>query len=452
MHFTFLRLMECPYCGSDFRAEVVIEKKDDELVNGCVQCECSEYPVLEGILILKERAVNGKIIELIKENKTEEAATLYLSVDSFERSILLERSNLSPLPVPSSVSHALGRMASRYAKGKAEPASKALYKRFSDENLTLFNLLGNNFVFPTYDTYTKQRFSVESLWSLYPFLPLIKKEHGRILDLCCGTGQTSFILSESVQPQELCCADSEFRNLYLAKKYFAQKAEFVCLDANLHLPFKNGTFSSILVADAFFLIRSHVSLAREMERILFQDGLILLLHLHNVLDHSAGVQGGYGLTPKAWGNLFRTGNLGIKLITEKKVIDDYLFENKLDLTTEYGEETLNSSHAIVLFATLDKSLLTTYDNVDRVFLSAKSNLIINPIYEVTETESQVLLERPLFKYARHESYLISENYLPRRLKMEKESFSGGKLHISNVGNVEDLMRRFIIINVPKKFK
>jgi SAM-dependent methyltransferase len=445
MRFPFLRLLECPYCGSDFRVEVVIEKKEDELINGCVECECSEFPVLEGILILNEKSLNKQIIELIKERRVEEAVIRYLGCDSFELINSLERVSIFPPPVPSKISHALGQILSRLAKSRAERKYGRLYKRYSDNNISFHNLLGKG----KFETYLKHRFSAESFWSLYPFLPLLKKKQERILDLNCGTGHTSFVISQSVRPQQLCCADLSFKHLYLAKKYFAQNAEFVCLDANLSLPFKNETFSSILISDAVHYVHSHASLAHEMERILFPDGLLLFLHVHNSLTNNLAA--GFPLTPKAWANLFRAGKLETKVLPERNVVENFLLHNKLDLVEEYTEDTLNSSNAIILLVTLDKSLLTTYDKVNRDFLSAKNNLIINPIYEMTEKEDQILLERPLHEYSLGDSYPISEKYLPKKHKICKESISGRQIRISDLEKVEDLMKKFIIINVPEKY-
>jgi SAM-dependent methyltransferase len=445
MRFPFLRFLECPYCGSDFRVEVVIEKKEDELINGCVECECSEFPVLEGISILNEKSLNRQIIELIKERRVEEAVIRYLGCDSFELINSLERASLFPPPVPSKISRALGQILSRLAKSRAERKYGRLYKRYSDKNIAFYDLLGEG----AFETYLKHRFSAESFWSLYPFLPLLKKRQGRLLDLNCGTGHTSFVISQSVRPQQLCCADLSFKHLYLARKYFAQNAEFVCLDANHPLPFKNGTFSSILMSDAVHYVHSHVSLAHEMERILSPDGLLLLLHVHNSLTNNRSA--GYPLTPKAWANLFRAGKLEVKVLPERKVVENFLFHNKLDLLEKHTEATLNSSNAIILLATSDKSLLTTYDNVNRDFLNAKSNLIVNPIYEMTEKEDQVLLERPLHEYSLGDSYPTSEKYLPKKHKMRKESLSGRQIRISDLEQAEDLMRKFIIINVPEKY-
>jgi hypothetical protein len=58
LRFDCLKLMKCPYCGSNFEIEHIINEKADELIDGCVKCECSRFPILSGILVLKENSLN----------------------------------------------------------------------------------------------------------------------------------------------------------------------------------------------------------------------------------------------------------------------------------------------------------------------------------------------------------------------------------------------------------
>ena len=70
---------------------------------------------------------------------------------------------------------------------------------------------------------------------------------------------------------------------------------------------------------------------------------------------------------------------------------------------------------------------------------------------MTEKKGQILLERPLHEFSLGDSYPISEKYLPKKHEICKESVSGRQIHISDLEKVEDLMKKFIIINVPEKY-
>jgi SAM-dependent methyltransferase len=445
----FLNSIVCPYCGSDFSVEHKIEKKD-EIFAGYVKCRCSEFPILDGILILKDSFLNKDIIGLIKEGKIDEATAHYLCLENFERVNSLNMIIDLPLPIPAKARLIGEQMLLTLITAREKKRCRELYKDFSNEDISFHKLLGNSF----YETYLKYRFSGESLWSLYPFIPLIKEKNEKILDLCCGVGYTSFILRKYVKAKQLCCADIVFKRLYLAKKYFAPKAQFICFDANYPLPFKKGSFTSILMLDAFGYVRSRALMTREIKRILNSNGLILLLHVHNSLVFNLG--GGYPISPKDLADLFKSDNLTIKILPERKVLDNFLNQNKLDLFEDYYDEELNSSNALILIATLDKSIFKIYNNVDHDFLRVKNNLIINPIYDIKQKEDKYILKRSLAKYALGDHYPLSEKYLPEVYEINKDFLNGRQVRFHdlekvNIEKANYLMKKFVIINVPENY-
>ena len=431
--------MKCPFCGSDFRIQDVIEKNEEEMITGCVKCECSEFPVVEGILILKASSLNKRIVRLIKERRIYEAIIHCFGWDYFEK--LFE--SYVPLRLPKKIQWALGR--SLFSLGYAELIREhgKIYRAYSDKSLPFHDVLGN--------TYLRNRFSCETFWSIYPFIPLLKRKKSRILDLGCGAGHSSFVISKYVEPQQHCCADLSYQRLYLAKKYFAQNAEFVCLNANSPLPFKDKIFDTIMMLDSFHYVYGRACLAREMERALLPGGLILLPHLHNSLAHIR--TGGYPLTPQTYTNLFDSDQLEVKVMPEIRILKDFLYKNKLDLVEKYSEEELNFSIALTLLATSDKSLFKVYDRVNRDFLSVKNNLVINPIYEMKQDNDSVLLVRSSRKYLLlyEDCYPLTEKYLPEKYEISKELVSGRKVHISDLEKAEDMMKRFVAINVPEDY-
>ena len=441
MKFELLRHLKCPYCGQNIKIEKIVFEEGDELINGCVKCECSNFPVLCGILLLKESPLKDQVIKFIKEGLTEEALICCLWPEKFEIIDSVRTFLQNSLGLP----RALGTAISHLAQIKAEKASKKLFKQYSSEKSSFFSLLGSDL----FESYLKHRFSTDSFWSLYPFIPLLKAKKERILDLNCGAGHASFVISNYVEPGQLVSADISFKLLYLGKKYFAPKAQFICIDTNFPLPFENGLFSSIVMSDALQYVHSRIGLAREMKRTLSPKGLLLLLHVHNSLTFNPGA--GYALSPKSWTNLFEVAQIVIKTIPELKVVQDFIFENKLDLTQKHAEEVLNSANGLIFLSTLDKSLLTTYSNVDQEFLEVKDNLIINPIFKARKSGDKILLERPDCKLFSGDSYQFSEHYLPRKTEINGNIAEGIHVDIPDTSKVEDLMKKFVLINVPNNY-
>lgn len=433
MKIKFLKLINCPYCASDFEVEEICEEKGGEIINGSIRCECNEYPIVEKILILKNDPVAKSgikhILHCIKKKNVKEAIALSLDKRS---EYAYKISSFIPNPLKSILTILMKHWA------------KNIYKKYSSRE-SFYDLID--------DAYLKHRFSSETFWSIYPFISLLKKKNERVLDMGCGTGHASFILSNYTNTKDLVCADKLFCNLYLAKKYFVNDAEFVCLDANYPLPFKSKIFSTILMLDTFHYTHAHASLAKELERILYSEGLLLLLHLHNSLVYN--VNAGMPLPPMVWANLFH--NLEIKLLPEKNLIEDFILRNKLDLLKQYSESEIDSSNAISIIGSKNKSIFDIFEKIGNEFLIKKDNLIINPIYKIRNKNGRIVLERNFPSELFRKEYPLAEKYLP-----EKYIISGNLVKvikgrvlditkISDLKEIENLMRRFIIINVPKRY-
>lgn len=84
MKIEFLKLMKCPYCGTDFEVKEVYSGNEEEIVNGYIKCKCGDYPILGGILILKNSYTKKHIIKFIKKMKSTEEFIPYLFVNHAE--------------------------------------------------------------------------------------------------------------------------------------------------------------------------------------------------------------------------------------------------------------------------------------------------------------------------------------------------------------------------------
>jgi SAM-dependent methyltransferase/uncharacterized protein YbaR (Trm112 family) len=422
-----LELLKCPYCGSDFEIEEIYEvfsEDEDEIRNGCIKCECSEYPILEGILILKNTATKKYIIEHLKKKEVEKAVAL--SFKEGVNDICRVADFIEPKPA--------GKIIKKCLLGFARHSS------ISNKKTSFFDALGKG----SYEVYLKHRFSSQTFWSLYPFVPLLRRRRKRILEVCCGAGHASFVISNYVNPEELICVDGKFKSLYLAKKYFSN-AEFINIDANYQLPFKDGIFSSVLIMDAFHYVDARALLAKEFERVLNPEGMLLLLHLHNALVEN--VAAGKPLSPLTWKGLF---DLDITMLPEKSIVEDFVLRDRLDLSKKCSEKDLNSSDAILMIAGADSDC---FEGLWEDILGIKENLIINPIYKMEEKGDKIVLEREFPSEFFRMEYPLTEKYLPERCEIDKRFVKGRIVRVSDSDEIEieDLMRKFVIINVPENY-
>ena len=425
-----LELMKCPYCGTDFEIDEVYSENKEKIINGCINCECNEYPILEGILILKNTATKECIIEYLKKGEIEKAVAL--SFGDYTNDICRVADFIEPKP--------FGKLFKKNLLSFVNSYSKKIYKKYSDKSLSFCDVLGNG----SFEIYLKHRFSSQTFWSLYPFIKLLRKKRKRILEVCCGAGHASFVISKYVNPDELICVDGEFKSLYLAKKYFSN-AEFINIDANYSLPFKDDIFSSVLMMDAFHYVDARALLAKEFERVLNKEGMLLLLHIHNALVEN--VVAGKPLFPSTWVGLF---DLNVKALPEKAVIEDFILRDRLDLSKKYSEEELNSSDAIIMTRGVDSDC---FDELWKDILEVKENLIINPIYKMKLEGDKILLEREFPSEFFRKEYPLTKKYLPERCLIDKRFVDERSVCVSGEDEIEikDLMRKFVVINVSENY-
>jgi SAM-dependent methyltransferase len=336
-----------------------------------------------------------------------------------------------------------------------EPEAQGAYHKFDTRNSSFYDqedLEGSL----NYQVYLKHRFSAESFWSLYPFLRLLRENAEWVLDLGCGVGHASFVISTCVRPNRLLCADSNLKNLIMLKRFFVSKAECIRIDANYPLPFRDKIFSSVLMLDSFHYVRSQALLAGELERILGAQGILLILHLHNSLGKN--VSAGYSLPPKTMADLFR--GTAVKIFPEDDLLEQFLKEGLLDLSKTYSEADLNLSNVVALVASNSKDAFRRYLDVADEFMQCRSNLVINPIYEVKVVKNRLIMERHFPSEFFRREYPMTERYLPESCVVERELADDVKerrklgpqwASPDHFSRTRELMMKFVIINVPEKY-
>ncbi len=421
MKRSFLELLRCPYCGSIFELSEVIETYGSEIIAGCLKCECNSFPILEGIPIIFNNSVNKYILKCLINGDIKTAFAL--AINGYSNDICRVADFISSKPSRSYFKKLIIKSFSYLYRDKCE--------FYSDNSKYFWDILGPGL----YEDYLRHRFSCQTFWTLYPFIPIIQKKKQLILDLCCGCGHASFVISNYVNPDELVCVDADFRNLYLAKKYFS-KGEFININANEQLPFKNHIFSSVIMMDAFHYIHAKSLLSKELYRIAESDGNIILLHIHNSLMEN--VAAGIPINPSNLKNLFKDSS--IKILPEEKIIQDFIHNSRLNLIEDYADEDLTSSNLILIKSPYAEEFSELWDKIN----PRENNLIINPIYKIrSKNENKILLELEFpSEYFRRE-YPITESFLVHYYELDLN-----KLDSALIGN---LIRKFILINVPKKY-
>ena len=449
MKLETIDIMVCPDCKSNFEIKNIFKRNEERIIAGIIGCKCWSYPILDEILIFDKKQIMNThyLMELLRMGKIDTAISSPLDVKKLDRLLLYfyhflksagSFKKLSPIIDAFTIS-----------------LKKRRYNEYFGKNMTFFNLM-NQLKPNTWGYYLKHRFSAESFWSIYPFIPILRENSDMILDLGCGAGHVAYVLSKNVSPKKLICIDRDYTLLQIAKRFFASDAEFICQDLNNPLPFKDGVFSLIIMLDSYHYVANRARLANDIERMLRSNSVLLISHLHNSLVET--IARGFVLEPLGWESLF--SKLKIKSIPEKELIVGLINENKLDLKKEYPIAELNKSRAITIIGTNDLELFKVYNNVHKPLLDGSKNLIINPIYNIRAKNGKIVLERKVSDERFRTEFPLSMKHFPKFIDLDK-SFTnileGRKLKLpskmpkNEQNGIEDMIRNFIILEVPKRY-
>jgi SAM-dependent methyltransferase len=450
MRNDFLKSLICPDCGSNFNIKESYEKTKENIILGIVGCHCSEYPILDGILIYKKPSFKDNlantthIIQRLRKGQMDYARILPFSHGQIGESFLNMQLLLSSILGPSRHFYPVAPFIKRW--------NKKIYRKISGD-ISFFkamDILEPN----TWGDYLKHRFSCQTLWSLYPFLPLFEMKSDMVLDLGCGAAHGSFVLSKVVPQKNIICSDENYTMLFLAKKFMAPSANFICLDANSPLPFKDDVFSSILMMDSAHYVANRALLGRESQRILKSDGFVSLVHLHNAKQKNPSA--GFPLNPAAWKGLFPDMNTYV--IPENRVIEDFIQRYELDLTKGVSKETQDSANTLCMLASENKDLIGKYSDLASFIKRNFKNPIINPIYEIGQGKEGTTLKRRPPNSLFFKEYPLSKRYLPEKYTLPKDILGALKgKSVMNIkrnmekGSFKEMIEKFIILDTPVRY-
>jgi ubiquinone/menaquinone biosynthesis C-methylase UbiE len=421
---TLPAMLRCPLCEADISIQDIYEDTPEALIHGSLQCECDTYPVCYGVLILKNSPVKKYVLHFLKERAFKQAALFAMA--NYADDICRLLNFVESFKVGKLFRTGIFRIITAYLNTR--------YRKYFDDNTSFMELLGDG----AYDQYLRHRFSSQTFWSLYPFISLIRSKGGRILEVCCGSGHASFILSRSIPPEKLIGIDGDFRNLYLAEKYFS-RADFIQADMNAGLPFKDHQFSVAFMMDSLHYVDARALLAKELIRVTTPEGFNLILHLHNALKEN--VLAGRPLSPAAIRRIFRDDE--ILLLPEKEVIENFIQNGRLDMSGKYTENQIREADAVVVARHAPSAIVEgLWDDL----LFPDDHLIVNPMYRTEDRDDHILLTRIFPSDAFRREYPLTEAYLPDRYEIKKAVLREGRDLLSE--EFREMRRKYILISVP----
>jgi SAM-dependent methyltransferase/uncharacterized protein YbaR (Trm112 family) len=406
-----LRWMQCPFCLGSIRLNKVVKGSGVDIEHALLGCsDCGlEYPVIGGVAIIQgpddvldikdettaARTLRGplvsELVDLLKGGDPVRALSRLLRPMSAD-------GHLFPtLKVPkhidnvndSRVFHQTLRVRRR---GRIWRAMRYLYRRqalpFAQYRLAQFlESEGPNLsALDVIDLYYWQYSGVE-MFNYFAFrfgqprhlaalalATLLGGSEEPLLDLACGIGHLTHFFTCTQPSRPVFGVDRDFFRLYLASRYVAPAGNFICAPADQSLPFSKKVFIGIFCSDAFHCFLHRAASVREMQRLLSDDGVLILSRFGNV---ELEPREGYELSLEGYRRLF-SGTRHV-FLGEDALVSSYLKKRGPDLATEAPPQFLGSQKWLSVVASRNLDKLPTGSRFAD-WPHATGRLQINPIY------------------------------------------------------------------------
>jgi len=406
-----LEMLQCPFCGTSL---TVVHNKAlriirDQILEGVLGCECCAFPVIDGTPILLADDKTRTALRHLETGNRNDALQTVLNLDNTQMPSVLQLDSNQPSTTYRELLNVLCLDAEK---------DYFLY-RFSD---------------PTY-------FATESILST---LAHEMNPTGLALDLCGGSGHVTRTLLNTKSFKNVVVTDVHFWKLFLATRIVAPDAIAVCCDANSPLPFPTKIFSTILLSDAFPYIWHKRLLAGEMERVMSEDGLIVMPHLHstNGYNYSAGNT----LSPSAYQSLFRS--LTPRLFNDETIVNNLISTKTIDFSCDATSDELNTASSLALLATRNSHFFRRFSLYEE--WNVTGVLRTNPLYEVDykNGQSTLTLRFPTEDY--ENEFGESKRYLPTTLSVSGDLRS--PLLPAQFGSqYSELRHRRVLLDLPLRY-
>jgi ubiquinone/menaquinone biosynthesis C-methylase UbiE/uncharacterized protein YbaR (Trm112 family) len=487
-----VELLRCPFCSSDIRTKSVLRTgKDSTIQFGLLECrECNfEYPVIDGIPILMapHESVDSKFetnaLTLLKGPTVGSLSWVLKAGEPIRAmSLLFNPSKLGgdwllPLDASATVANQArpatrieGDQPSGYG-GRLERAARKIRReaqkaaapfvlpharlRLADylaghgsslSALDVMDLYYRCYSGTETFNYFAYRFGQPRHLAALSLACLLDDTTGPILDLACGVGHITHYLSVAQPRRTVVGLDRDFVRLWIANRYVAPDASYVCASADQALPFRDNDFAGVFCSDAFHYFCHRAASVREMRRLLARDGTLAIARFGNA---AVEPREGYELTVGGYEKLLH----GMRHVFagEAALLDAYISRKSADLSESEPTDRLQKQKWLSVVASGRSAVFRPGEPLPR-WPHAVGRLQINPIYKVERTDANgdvhLRFQFPSDWYKfENDAYL---RYAPERCVLP--GLVARALEKNEPGDeLESYVSKFVIIGMPDRY-
>lgn len=434
----------CPYCGGHFEwPEAHVSAHTGSY--GILTCDCSQFPVVDGICVLKKAPVITEVTKLIEQRRFKDALMSLLALpnsanrEDFDRRRYLASAinRLTRLadwnPAPPPIRSPAAAWADLLSAPDRATAHDLLRSYFHDKN--------ENYHYFFY------RFSQPRFLVAISFASIVTRPEGPLLDLACGCGSVTRTLIRYADGQRVIGVDRFFLGLYIAKRIVAPQATYVCCDIDTSLPFCDQAFEMAICSDAFHYFLNKKTCIRELGRIISDTGFFILCWVHSAAVRMAN--DGLPLPPEAYERL--VSDLPHRLVADSKVLSRYLQRLGPPLGESADPASLLVEPLLSIVASHRKEIFKDYGHFPE-WPHALGPLRLNPLYKISEPSQlgKASLKRTLPSLFYENDHAQSKEYLPDIVDVPMnvlEDLAAGE----RTPEVERLVEQFVALGLPDRY-
>jgi SAM-dependent methyltransferase len=424
--------LHCPYCGSDLEQVLQVRVPEhsgsaSHALYGVLRCACSTYPLIEGIPILQRIAGLDGVVEYVKRKET--------------RLALLHAMNVFRVTW---AHRTRWHQALFYLNCRRLVAGPHL--RFEDAIGLVRKPKGfGDYLF---HRYANPSFLVDV--ALLPALGafLSHRPQGRVLDLACGAGHSSFLMRRWFPDASIVSVDQDFVSLYLAKRFLAPEAEYVCTDVEVPSPFPDNSFDAVHCLDAFHYLRAKQAIVAELRRVAKADALWLFPHLHNALAEN--VTPGIPLAPEHYARCFEF--VDPVLFDEADLHEGLANRGHTDPIRPRRPDDLSGAKSLALLGGATEALRERTP-LSSWLRSDTSTLTINPIYQGEWRGDRLSLKMRWPNPVLHRECREVEAILPASIEVARADLEQIAREDGSADDqlIRDLIGRFVLVSLPRGY-
>ena len=454
MHLSLLDCLSCPFCGGTLNSSDPgqIER---EVEYDILTCHCGSYPVVAGIPIIKKGVIgiSGETADdvncLIKTGRYREAL-LSMIMPPPPANPALAPAWLQSLPSVKGIRR-LKRLAHEREAGRWREQVMPLLTELRDQVTTcdLLDLYYHRSGFKMDDAYDyfALRFGQPRYLVALSFTTLIREPKKPVLDLACGYGHITRSLVRRAHEQPVVGVDQEFIGLYCAKSFIAPEAEYICSVADGPLPFTNGSFSVAFCSDAFHYFVNKIESSRELKRVTQDNGLILLVWIHNALFRCP--YDGLPLPPEGYQSL--VADMPHRLVADSDILVRYLQKKGPSLACSGDIERLAHAPLLSVVASHRQEVFQDYGSFDE-WPHADGHLGLNPLYveERHDSVEAVQLRRRFPSAFYIEEHAQCKEYLPEAVSVNSQVLADLAQGV-RTPEMKRLIDQFVVLGMPARY-